>query len=261
MNVGFCALCQKEKNLCRSHLIPKGLYKYVENDDKEGILRIYNGKATKPPGKGHITTPLLCKECEDHFSRAEKLVISQGFQNSAKFPLLEKLSIAEHKHPVNNTADDFIVFSSDCHDIDWNTYTYFALSIFWRFSVARNIQGNESYYNSLETYQDEIRDMLLSNNVSLPNHMYLRILVNHSDSLPMEILTNPSVKKFSGYHVHRFLIPNTLFYLFIGRKMHSGIIELRKQYGPHSIFVGDIERTQYGENLCKMTYDIFHKSK
>ena len=260
MNVGFCALCQKEKNLCRSHLIPKGLYKYVENDDKEGILRFYNGKATKPPGKGHITTPLLCKECEDHFSRAEKLVISEARQSAEKFPLREKLAKTEHRHPINNSSDDFFVFPDECLDINWNMYTFFALSVFWRFSVNKNFPFDESYYNSFGPYQEEIRKILLANNkLSLPDHMYLCIQVNRSDATPEIELTAPSVKNYSGYDVFQFLIPDTLFTLYVGMNINQSVLKLKKRYGSYSILVFNIAKTQYGINLREHVEKSFHE--
>lgn len=250
MEVGVCALCLKEAELCRSHLIPKGFYRSVI-DNEGDVIQVSGGKATIPPGMGQMTARLLCKQCENHFSRVEKIIISEGCRNS-NFPLLEKINNAKYKHPFGDSTSDFMVFPSEVPDIDWNSYLFFALSVFWRCSVVRNIKEISSYYNAFGKYQDEIRNMLLAKLLSLPNHMYFCIQVNNDITIPLNLLGSPSVISCSGYHVHHFTVPNMVFHLMVGKRINNTIMGLRQKYGPCSICVGKVVDYKYGKNLCKM---------
>lgn len=248
MEIATCALCQKQAELCRSHLIPKGFYKAIA-DEKGNILKISGGKATIPPGMGQITTPLLCRHCENHFSKVEKIIINEGFHGS-KFPLFDKVNDAKHKHQFGKSPCDFMIFADENSDIDWNSYVFFALSVFWRCSVVRNVKDVYSYHNAFGKYQDEIRNMLLSDHFLLPNYMYFVIHVNNDKSIPLISLTIPSVKTCSGYHIHQFTVPNVAFHLFVGKHIHESIMELRKIHGPVSIISSAITDWKYGKNIC-----------
>lgn len=117
--INKCALCQKEKVLCLSHLISKGFYKHITENGK--ILKVFKEKATIPPGTGQIKSFLLCQECENLLSRSEKIVLADGYEShTTTFPLHEKLLKIPDKYPVTIYPDSFMVFPNEksnnwCH--------------------------------------------------------------------------------------------------------------------------------------------------
>jgi len=70
MTPARCALCQKEAELKMSHVIPKFVYDWIKRTSATGYLR-HSSNVDKRAQDGH-KLPLLCGECEQRFSVAEK---------------------------------------------------------------------------------------------------------------------------------------------------------------------------------------------
>lgn len=62
-----CALCRKNKKLCKSHIIPEFLFKSLY-DPKHRALKLLSDKSKKFIQKG-LRDSLLCKKCEGHIAR------------------------------------------------------------------------------------------------------------------------------------------------------------------------------------------------
>lgn len=75
MTVGFCALCNMEKELLISHSIPRFVSKWLKNTAATGFFRNINGKRQQDV----IKYPLLCRDCEEKFSIFEKYFAENFF--------------------------------------------------------------------------------------------------------------------------------------------------------------------------------------
>lgn len=248
---GQCALCLKEADLCRSHLISKRFYDGVKENGK--TIKITENIATIPPGGGQATCYLLCKHCEDHFSRFEKIVLKDRCRGNDEFPLLEKAKKATNKHYLAGFTDSYTLFPDSNIEIDWKTYTLFALSVFWRCSVVARHQDTKQYFNAFGKYQEDIRKLLLSNekNDIFPENMYLMIVLDNGFASMDHIITAPSVDNCVKYHMHNFVVPKTLFCLLVGNCIPESLKKIHRHKGVCSILVTDVFKTDYGTSIIK----------
>lgn len=64
----ICKLCLQEKELCESHIIPKFVYRPVNDEKRREVVVSENKYSIVQNG---VKIPLLCKECEGKFSNYE----------------------------------------------------------------------------------------------------------------------------------------------------------------------------------------------
>ena len=89
-DIAECALCRTKKKLVNSHIIPSFVGKYIKETSATGLLR----KIEEPNARIQdlIKKPLLCKSCEDIFSKYEKYFAEKIF-----IPLNQKCSFQKSK--------------------------------------------------------------------------------------------------------------------------------------------------------------------
>ncbi len=72
-----CRLCDKEKSLEISHIVPKFIFRHLKKTSPTGYIR-----ATENPNRpvqDGIKLPFLCGDCEDIFSKWETLFANKVF--------------------------------------------------------------------------------------------------------------------------------------------------------------------------------------
>jgi hypothetical protein len=65
-----CALCQQERALCDSHIIPSFVYAWLKETSATGYMRL--GREINRRVQDGLKPKLLCEECEKRFSQFEK---------------------------------------------------------------------------------------------------------------------------------------------------------------------------------------------
>src|SRR5213595_2470047 len=82
-----------------------------------------------------IREHLLCRECEQRFSRnGERWVLENGFRGQGKFRLQ---SVLQQSTPTDQTRSGPVFAGAELPDVDMDSLCYFGTSIFWRASVHR----------------------------------------------------------------------------------------------------------------------------
>ena len=96
---GCCALCQKEKPLQESHLLPRAAFKIVRNysnPKREQLIIVREGIAVQ--SSRQFTCQLLCRECENLLNvKGERIVMNECFRDGGCFPLR---SLLENEVPA-----------------------------------------------------------------------------------------------------------------------------------------------------------------
>lgn len=115
MKIGTCKLCQEEKPLQNSHIVPASIYKWLKKTSGTGRIRTIKN-LNKPIQDGQKRY-MLCRDCEQRFSKNEK-----------KFK--ERIFL-----PVNNPQ------VSTGFEYDQELY-YFVLSVWWR-TIQLSISEDE----------------------------------------------------------------------------------------------------------------------
>ena len=66
---GFCSLCEHDRDLQESHIIPKFVGKWLKKTSATGFL--VNANHASKRVQDLITLNLLCRDCEERFSKFE----------------------------------------------------------------------------------------------------------------------------------------------------------------------------------------------
>ena len=185
MEKGICNLCENERELAESHIIPKFVFRWMKNTGGKYFRTILNPNKRLQDG---IKKHLLCNECEQKFSKYEKL-----FADNIFFPYL------------NNSAR-FLEYDEFLGN--------FIISVLWRTLLLRKIEGEEYYKEVFYDWKsfldqktklkyDKIHLLLLDNNWEdnkQPNEFVQRYFNRVTDTSIMQIDNNTLVfAKFSRF--------------------------------------------------------------
>lgn len=135
-----CPLCEQDRKLCDSHIIPEFLYTPTYEADGRAYEVSALGKKGRFVQKGR-TEKLLCAACEKY--------LNDGFED-----YFSKLWYSPGVLPREAR-------SSNIHlsGLDYTRFKLFHLSILWRASVARSVTFEQT---RLGPFESAIRHMLLA---------------------------------------------------------------------------------------------------
>jgi hypothetical protein len=114
-----CALCQLDRKLARSHIIPEAFYRPIY-DARRRMLRFHRDKAKPAFVQKGLTQHLLCESCEN--------LINERYEKPFLRYWLRKPAL-----PAKPPAKTVIRLN----DIDYPTFKLFHLSVLWRASVCK----------------------------------------------------------------------------------------------------------------------------
>jgi len=147
-----CNLCHKEKELQESHVIPKFVYKWMK---QTGTGRFRQGLNINKPLQDGIKEFLLCRDCEQKFSKREdwfKKNVFDSFINKSKTTF----------YPSDNLK-------------------YFAVSILWRVLIYFKDDGNKyKFKDKLDEAEIEWRKYLYENE-DLKKYDSIHLMCNPDD--------------------------------------------------------------------------------
>src|ERR1700728_4711680 len=127
MPVGTCKLCLRDRELCDSHFLPKAVYRrFRKGSNRRPVVMTRNLVIASDR---QVHDYLLCSECEQRFSVAERYVIPL-MAGDGGFPMREKLN-GQPALP----AGPYLRFAGKQVGLDTNKLAYFAVSMVWRAAV------------------------------------------------------------------------------------------------------------------------------
>lgn len=179
-----CKLCQKERELKKSHIIPEFIYSSLY-DEKHRFHEISDDvkKKNKLPQKG-IREKLLCLECEQHLSKYERyasLILNGGYS-------------------LNVRNEGKLI---QLNNIDYQKFKLFALSILWRAGVSKRRIFSQVH---LGPHEDNIRQMILNENPGA-QHQYPFILspIIHENKIQEALIVAPTWTRLGKHYAYRFV--------------------------------------------------------
>ncbi len=134
-----CALCNKDRDLVESHIMPEFLHRPVYDEKHRGNRFGYGDSRTELFQKGY-REKLLCADCDNRRMGGLERYFSQYWYHKKSLP---------DKIPESGVS---------LADIDYRQFKLFLLSLVWRASVS----GSLSYKADLGPHEEVIRGMLLS---------------------------------------------------------------------------------------------------
>jgi hypothetical protein len=225
--IGTCALCQTyNAELRESHIMPKWAYKRLRGNPSGGNpnpVVITNGVAAQVSNQ--VTEHLLCAECEQRLSVAEKYVSELSYRTDGTPTPLNTLGVA----PGASSTDGMALASGK--QLDFEKLTYFAVSVVWRAGVAKRSDTGKP---KLGPYADTMRRYLLGE-TPLPKSLSAQLFVADVDaggSRPFHnFATFPASKKEDGYYRHEFFVCGLLFQVAIGNQLPVGRLRMCLHHG------------------------------
>lgn len=195
----FCKLCNGNKKLIKSHIIPEFCYKplYDESHRFPGCSDAPNGNIDMRQ-KG-IYEKMLCEDCEKILSKYESYV--RNF-------LYGKNGIIKNK-------DTYIL-------VDYQKFKMFALSILWRAGIA-----NEKSFQHVQlgkSHEEKLQKMILSGE---PGKYYeygffLSYNIDDDEKIIDNLINNPDWKRIrNGHNLYRFLFSGIWWMFFVSNHEKS----------------------------------------
>lgn len=214
---GQCALCLQSRRLERSHLMPAGIYRSLRN--AEGPIRepvvVRDGIAVSTSAQ--VQTPLLCRDCEQRFSRnGESRIVRGCLKSKGMFQLRDWVQ----KLPLLAGRPGLEVYSIPLTEQNIaSALGYFAMSIIWRHHAGRGRwPALEIRGDGLGPFAERARQFLLQ-----PEHwpQWAALMITiHTDGEEFHGVLLPEHKRIEGrLTMHRFLIPGMGFILSVGNNL------------------------------------------
>lgn len=130
MPVGTCKLCLQFRQLRKSHLISRAMYKHVRMGNRGGDPIVVGRKVTAVTSR-QVKDYLLCGDCEQLLNSNGEKWAAGNVWNGSDFQLRNRLNLAMPLFPLQ----DSLAYSGTRVGVDMDKLGYFGASLFWRAGV------------------------------------------------------------------------------------------------------------------------------
>lgn len=183
-----CRLCEEQKELRKSHIIPAFIYKMVRSKELNNrFLELSSAPERKKEyiQQSEIRERLLCENCEQKIGGLEKYAKETLFMK-------HKVSFAEQDH-----IDIFKNF-------EYEKLKLFFLSILWRMSIAKDDMFSDV---SLGPHEKRIQEMLLfRKTISTWDYPVFAVYPLFNGSKHEDMILAPSSIKINSHRLYRFVV-------------------------------------------------------
>jgi hypothetical protein len=209
--VGKCRLCLEQRELQRSHLLPKALYRLIgSGTDPDHPDTVQLSSDSIKESSRQVWCHLLCSECEDRLNKnGEKWVLHNCYRGGGRFHLRDKMRTRPNLG-LGLEVEAYLASAEETSKL-----TYFALSVIWRASLCNWFCRGETFQQiELGPYQEKIRKYIKREVGSLPR-VEVRIELSELDP-PWLAMCLPCAYRVDSGRCHRFHIPGITFLIAVG---------------------------------------------
>jgi hypothetical protein len=250
-SIANCGLCGQQRELARSHALPRALYRLCRADGATNPNPVLVTEEFQQPSPHQYADYFLCQPCEQRFSSlGERWVMAHCFRGKNKFLLRARLlSVVPIAEGEGLTA--YSGASTD--EVDVSALCYFPVSVFWRCAARSwNIRRHTSPPLKLGPYQEPIRRFLLGEE-PFPSNCSLMVFVCLAD-VPFLATHFPMSYRTESCIEHRFYIPGIEFRLCISKQLTEAELRMGITTGANSpIFashdIRNILRQRFSEGI------------
>jgi hypothetical protein len=212
--LGTCRLCLRDGQvLQRSHLMPRFCYRAIKRSGA-GSNPVLVNRRTAVQTSDQEWTHLLCADCEKRFSDNGERYAAANFSNGKTFPLLDILQAA-----TSTIRGPFRAYSElVTPTIKRESIAYFAMSVFWRYSLRTAVGDPTEQDTDLGIYNEPVRQYLLGQS-PFPKHITLwsiacTDILSQTIIIPPTRISMPCLPKWK-YSLH---VPGMAFILMVGKE-------------------------------------------
>lgn len=127
-----CRLCNEEKILIKSHIVPEGFYKKIYDEKGRLYFASQSRNAFNTMQKG-VREKLLCKECDSD-------LIGNKYDKYG----IEVIRDCLHRKTFTDDEKEIWI------GLDYNRFKIFLLSVLWRSHIAQNFHTGITLDNNIE---------------------------------------------------------------------------------------------------------------
>lgn len=191
-----CALCQQNKVLRRSHIVPEFLYKEMYDPKHRFFALSCDASDRERWHQKGLREPLLCADCEILFSRFEgyaaKVFYGGGVASSQRH-------------------QDLLVL----HGLDYASLKLFFLSLLWRFGVTSIAELKGA---SLGPHSERLRKMLLAQDPGDPlTYPCMLTAVMWEGKHLGDLIVPPCLARIGGQHIWSIVVAGIVFTFFVAK--------------------------------------------
>lgn len=212
-----CALCERKVDfLIESHLLPNAAYKAMRQLGSENrLLQLNFLDSTVYYHDKQIKARLLCRGCEDLFSKRGEQPAGMLWASKKRFGLLEILKATANFQPLNDGMNLYDGNSLPTTVVDSIKYLFF--SIFWRASVWPE-RLHTGYNGALGAYAQKIREFLLGGAPAIDFKLLVQVNTNESFHSLMRM---PTLVSDVNVETHYTTMQGLNVMLYLGRSAES----------------------------------------
>lgn len=189
-----CRLCQNDKPLHNSHVVPEFFYK-PSYDEKHRIYARIRGKlAHMPPLQKGFREPLLCWDCEQKLSPYEK------YNREILYGGIE-ITGSQRGNRIELT------------DLNYKRVRVFYLSLLWRMSIAGHRFWKEV---DLGRHEEKVSEMVLREDPGEPHDYGVYCIAPLFDGqLLTDFILQPDFKRNHRGRFYRVVLGGFLFMFYV----------------------------------------------
>jgi hypothetical protein len=210
---GICKLCGEERDLLKSHYIPRALY---PSKSQKAFAITAGGAMSKDP-REQIKDHLLCSGCEDLFNHGGETEVLKWLAPRAKrFSLSERLRLTLPREQFRDIAR----YAAYDVGADGDKFAYFALSVIWRGAVHQwSLSGRQVTQAPVDlgAHEQAVREYLLGK-TSFPKDVAVIVIVC-SDNGSREFWTLPVQNFEAACQNYKFIARGVVFRVLIGEQI------------------------------------------
>lgn len=194
-----CKLCQQDRKLCNSHIIPEFFYKALYDEKHRFIAYADDPNQKNEVLQLGIREELLCEDCEQILNKHETY---------AKQVLYDGL------HAQHDDRPDAFVFQG----LEYDKFKLFQLSILWRAGIS-TLAGFRAV--TLGPHAETIRKMLIAQNPGEPYQYGCVMFFTRTDmEVEQYIMMMPRAAKFVSHRGFLFLFGGIFWHYIVSKHSH-----------------------------------------
>ena len=221
---GLCKLCRLERNLRKSHYIPKSVYKAIKranSSSEHSLVRVNRLRQEIFSSDRQVKKPLLCNGCENKFSRnGETIVVGSCYKGEGQFKLRTQLDGLTPSYIDSRSRTKHYHGEEVSKSVRTSAYAYFALSMVWRGSVGNWGEPYSALNNTLSVKDSELLRQYLCCQTELPKNIMVHVYVDCDFPSQAAISAPPTVGKTymnqEPVQIYTIMIPGILISVMIG---------------------------------------------
>lgn len=229
---GTCKLCLYEKDLCDSHYLPKGMYRFARAPELKNPNPVMNVDGRLTQISDQFRDYVFCSDCEgllnDNGERWVQAKVPSSY--GSEFPLQNRIKQLQPAYSQQNLE---VYDVSRERAFDMQKLVYFGISVFWRGSVHHWTTSAEQRAPEvrLGALQEPLRKFLLGEG-SLPQGTVLLLDVwPFEDSKTIPGIWAPRPGDAPECQVYWFCVPGLIYRLFIGDNIPLNVRRLNAARG------------------------------